>query len=219
MPANIFLTTKYINTGRLLWYDHLAWILNNASLSPSGAKLINFDIPEDITVSIRNYVYTDQTHKLSLLRRIASWFYHLSNDKRSSIIKMLSRAYNVRQLPIDDNRVMLSWSEVREMSEFRINFGNHTESNVNLTKIPALEAQRGIVASKYQIEDQIQQPVRAFAYPYGKQENFNKDIMNILNEEGYQCACTTISGCESIPIDNPLSLKRRGVADSAYLFY
>ena len=89
---------------------------------------------------------------------------------------------------------MLTWEQVEIMSRNGISFGAHTVSHPILSRIPIHQAQEEILKSKEDIEINIQKPVPAFAYPNGKEADFNKDICNLLKELGYTFACTTMMG-------------------------
>ena len=48
---------------------------------------------------------------------------------------------------------------------------------------------------------------------------FRQNIKKILEDEGFEFACTTNQGAEKLPLNSPLALKRKGVAPSSYLFF
>lgn len=71
---------------------------------------------------------------------------------------------------------MLSWDEVREMCEYGIEFGAHSQKHINLAEVNINLARKEIIESKKDIEKRIHKPVELFSYPYGR---FNKEIRNI----------------------------------------
>ena len=98
----------------------------------------------------------------------------------------------------NEKALMLSWEQVREMSNSGISFGSHTLTHPFLTRIPRKHAQREILLSKDIIEQQIGKPVTTFAYPSG---NFNSEIKGIVKDAGYSAAVSTIPGYNSMHDD------------------
>ncbi len=103
---------------------------------------------------------------------------------------------------------LLSWNEIRELSQDGIEFGAHTQTHPNLTKISEKQVYTEMSASKNIIEDKLGTEVMNFAYPYGK---YNYQIKNITGEL-FKSACSTNLGKVNQKSDL-LSLKR---VDSYY---
>ena len=103
-----------------------------------------------------------------------------------------------------EETLMLSWDQVREMSDNGISFGSHTLTHPFLTRIPRKQAQREIRLSKDIIEQQIGKPVTTLVYPSG---DFNSEIRGIVKEAGYSAAVSTIAGHNSA-YDDVYALKR-----------
>lgn len=100
--------------------------------------------------------------------------------------------------------LMLSWKQVREMSDSGISFGSHTLTHPFLTRIPRRQVLKEIHVSKDLIEQQIGKPVRTFAYPSG---DFDSEVKGIVREAGYSAAVTTVSGCNGA-YDDVCALRR-----------
>ena len=97
-----------------------------------------------------------------------------------------------------DKALMLSWEQVREMSDSDISFGSHTLTHPFLTRIPRKQAQREIRLSRDIIEQKIGKPVTTFAYPSG---NFDSEIKEIVKAAGYTAAVSTIPGYNTLHDD------------------
>jgi peptidoglycan/xylan/chitin deacetylase (PgdA/CDA1 family) len=85
---------------------------------------------------------------------------------------------------------LLSWREIKELSECGIEIGTHTRTHPDLTRISIAEAEREIIESKAVIEDLLGAQVTTFAYPYGK---FNTLVKQIV-EKNFIAACSTNLG-------------------------
>lgn len=80
------------------------------------------------------------------------------------------------RLPPMLGRERLSWSEMREMGRHGIEFGAHTLTHPDLTRLPEREIERQLVESKRRLEDALSLPVRSFAYPFGRHDRRSREI-------------------------------------------
>jgi peptidoglycan/xylan/chitin deacetylase (PgdA/CDA1 family) len=91
-------------------------------------------------------------------------------------------------------RSMLSWDEIREMSENGITIGAHTVNHRILSTLSGDEAKQELAGSKREIESRIGRPVHHFAYPKGKIEDFNQETIVLAKECGFRTASSTRRG-------------------------
>jgi peptidoglycan/xylan/chitin deacetylase (PgdA/CDA1 family) len=113
------------------------------------------------------------------------------------------------RLPSMCDRTMLSWGEIREMQRSGIEFGAHTVTHPDLTRLSLKLAESEICDSKAIIEDALNGPVSSFAYPYGRYDNRCREIVS----HHFACACSDrlklVTACS-----DPFTLER---VDAYYL--
>ena len=85
----------------------------------------------------------------------------------------------------------LSWEEIEEMKEEGFSFGSHTHTHPNLLELPRDKVLSEIRDSKRILEERLGEPIKFFAYPYGK---FNSQIRDMVKEAGYLGAFSTLPG-------------------------
>ncbi len=85
---------------------------------------------------------------------------------------------------------LLTWDEIREMSQAAIDFGSHTQTHPDLTMLPAHRVDEELLGSKKRIEDTIGRPVDLFAYPYGI---FDHAVRNAAQAH-FDLSCSTFLG-------------------------
>lgn len=85
---------------------------------------------------------------------------------------------------------LLSWQEIKELSSNGIEFGSHTRTHPDLTKISAEEAREEITGASAVIADATGKKPETFAYPFGK---FDAEARQIV-EENFAAACSTNLG-------------------------
>ena len=90
------------------------------------------------------------------------------------------------RLPSLNGRSMLSWYEILEMHQWGIDFGAHTLTHPDLTRLPVDRIENEIVESKRIIENALSAPVVCFAYPYGHYNHQSRELVR----QHFVCACS-----------------------------
>ena len=95
-----------------------------------------------------------------------------------------------------DQRVCLTWSQVRDLHQAGVEFGSHTVTHPQLADLPESKVEREVRFSKAEIEDRTCSPVISFAYPFAFPDHrpeFKRTLDRLLAEAGYQAGvCTTV---------------------------
>jgi peptidoglycan/xylan/chitin deacetylase (PgdA/CDA1 family) len=178
VPATIFLTTGYIDSGNLFWFDKVTYVIQNTCLKA-------LELGELGTYSLRS-----NSDRLQAISRITARLKELLDERKNLLVKNLVRMSGV-DIPANlGKEVILSWDQVREMSDNGIAFGAHSVTHPILTKMPLEQARREVIESKRHIEEKIGKSVTTFSYPNGEPTDFNDDIKEILKENGFTCAVT-----------------------------
>jgi len=90
------------------------------------------------------------------------------------------------RLPALGGRSMLSWGEIREMAKYGFEFGAHTLTHPDLTRLPTDRVAAEICRSKTIVEEQLGSSVTCFAYPYGRYDRRSREIVR----QHFGCACS-----------------------------
>jgi peptidoglycan/xylan/chitin deacetylase (PgdA/CDA1 family) len=85
------------------------------------------------------------------------------------------------------NTALMSWDNVREMAASGIQFGSHTVTHPHLNKLEARDIELEVQDSRCQIEEQLEQDITQFSYPYG---STTPSVNYALRKAGYTHACT-----------------------------
>jgi peptidoglycan/xylan/chitin deacetylase (PgdA/CDA1 family) len=91
---------------------------------------------------------------------------------------------NGESLPSLEGRSMLNWSEIQEMKRWGIEFGAHTLTHPDLTRLPQDRMEMEICDSKKIIENILSTPISCFAYPYGR---YNDRVQELVQKH-FVCA-------------------------------
>ena len=104
---------------------------------------------------------------------------------------------------------MLSWEQIDELSRYGVEFGGHTKTHQDLTKLSEKDALAEMAESRTTIEDKVGREATTFAYPYGKLN----DRVRRIAKGTFSAACSTNLG-KVTPISDFYSLER---IDTYYL--
>lgn len=181
IPATIFLTTGYIDSEAAPWFIKLRYIFmqtakTHFNLSHNGTN---------ISFSMRT-----RDEKFAASDRAMAYLKNFPDAERLPLLDRLCDELEVNDFQGLDN-LMLTWDQIREMTENGISFGAHTVNHPVLSRIPLDKAEREIRQSKETIEAKIQKPVASFAYPFGKKLQYSPAIFPILRDFEFKCAVTT----------------------------
>lgn len=99
---------------------------------------------------------------------------------------------------------ILSWEEIEEMRKEGFSFGSHTHTHPNLLELSRDKVLSEVRNSKRILEERLREPIKFFAYPYGK---FNSQIEEMIKEAGYLGAFSTLPG-KNAKNEDPFLLRR-----------
>ena len=181
LPAIVYVPTALIGTTELLDHDRLYWLvlkayergldlrdpLEAAGLSPERAAWLCAG--RDVTHVTNQLNYQPMT-------------------VRQPILQSLEMALGIRPEDYPPEYQLLNWQMIREMSAGGIAFGAHTDRHLILTLESEVAADREIRRSKLVLEEQLNCPIRHFAYPNGY---YNDAVRKMVEQAGFASATTT----------------------------
>lgn len=99
---------------------------------------------------------------------------------------------------------LINWEQVLEMDHAGMEFGGHTISHQDLTKINLDEVARELTVSKTKMEDRLGHRTYALSYPFGA---FNPKVVAATQAAGYRAAVILCCGFK-VNADSLLTLPR-----------
>jgi peptidoglycan/xylan/chitin deacetylase (PgdA/CDA1 family) len=101
----------------------------------------------------------------------------------------------------------MTWDEVRSLRRRGFEIGAHTRTHADLGQIVGEEADAEIRGGRAELEMQLGEPVRTFAYPYGGREHLSEASRALVRQAGFRCCCSGFGGI-NVPGADPFSLLR-----------
>lgn len=201
LPATIFLTTGLVNTNDTLWYCRLNLALsetNRHSLVWDGGS---FDLSGPGLKAEAASVLEDRLKKFShpaLLSELRKIILDLGDDPD-------------RPMEVGSPFRMLSHEMITEMAASGlIEFGAHTHSHAILSLLSTEERREEIESSITAVNELTGRPCKFFAYPNGRREDYNTEIIRLLESLGVRVSVTAIEGYND-ETSSLMELRRCGI--------
>lgn len=168
-PAIIYLVSDSIETGRLPWPQRVGFILESTNVR-------HLELGAVVQMSLP--VVTAQQRKRA--------FHQLLEIRKQLTVPQLELVASEMAdvLDVDPPRDrMLTWDQVREMGQHRIEFGGHTVNHPLLARVPFAEAQSQMAESRLMIANRLGTSVPHFCFPGG---SVNDRLVDFAKHIGFQ---------------------------------
>ena len=181
LPAVLFVATGLVGTTRMAWWDRVWHAVRTTRLPHASLPLVGrvrLDGPQ-----MRNCVWT--LLSVALKKR--------PFRTRESLVDEIESALGVER-PHRDRPDFMSWSQAREMASHGIAIQPHTVDHPVLSSETPGDARAQIHASVATVSERMGRPVRAFAFPNGRREDYRQSEIEALREAGVRLAFTMVHG-------------------------
>jgi peptidoglycan/xylan/chitin deacetylase (PgdA/CDA1 family) len=208
IPATFFIPTEFLESPKLPWWDHVAFVIKQTS----GRRLLLKRNPRDemSPIDVKLDSKSREAAVMTIIRAILDetiadlpWFLeHLTLQAEVTVeAKSLGRD------------LFMSWDQVRQLADTGgcLTVGSHSHSHHDLTKLDAPSQQRELVFSKQLLEKRLGREITAIAYPFGWPGTYTHATRTLAGEAGYRLAFTSRIGVNHPGTLDPLEMNRLGV--------
>ena len=207
LPATVFLPTDFINRKMIFWWDKLSQVLLSDNIKRVSRSILLPIIGEKLAEKFFAIKRALQK-RINFLVELESYLIGLEDGLIEEKVKKLQDIFcPYGEMDLFDEVLPLTWKQIKELSEFNIEFGSHTCSHLNLKNASQEKIEKEIACSKEEIESQTGKRVNCFAYPYGSDLQTYKKIKPILAKHKFLCACLALPGINYKDTD-PYFLRR-----------
>ncbi len=205
VQAVFFLPTAFIGTGKLPWWDTIAYIIKR-----SAKKSIHLEYPEPAKFDLA----VDGGKRAS--KEILRLFTHPAMKDPERFLADLEGECEVSRPKAETERCFLNWNEAREMQQHGMAFGSHTHSHEILTKLSPERQREEVRSSREILERQLNRRIDILAYPVGLKHCFSSDTVRVLEQAGYRAAFSFYGGWNRTGEIRPFDIRRYGVANPSF---
>jgi peptidoglycan/xylan/chitin deacetylase (PgdA/CDA1 family) len=130
--------------------------------------------------------------------------------ERDDLLGAIAEAMSVDipEIPPPQHRSM-TWAQLRALAAEGFDVGAHTRTHPILSQLEPDRLGAEIEGCRVQIEREIGHPVRHFAYPNGRREDYTRAAVAAVARAGYEAAVTTVMGGNT-PATSRFELRRIG---------
>lgn len=200
-----FLPTAFIGTGKLPWWDTIAYIVKQ-----SVKKRFNLEYPEPAMFDLKG------DGGKSVTMQILRLFTQPAVKDTERFIAELEKVCEVSRPIGGTERCFLDWDEARDMQLHGMVFGSHTHSHEILAKLsPALQREE-VRYSREILERELNRRIDILAYPVGLKHCFSADTVSALEQTGYRAAFSFYGGSNRPGEIQPFDIRRYSVAGQSF---
>ncbi len=192
VPFAIFVATDFIDKKAILWWDSIEeLILSHDSITTGDGKI---------------YMCKTFQQRWNTFRYLRERILNIDQKYLEQGLNEMFAGYCIDWFgPIKQKG--MSWSQIRTLTNHPLcTIGGHTVSHPVLNKLSEKEAEQEIKEGMEKIAQEIQQPIRYFAYPYGSFYEIGEREYYIIEKLGIQLAFMAHQGC--ITTDNMKNVTR-----------
>lgn len=182
---NCFVITGFLDSKLWPWDDQITHAVNQSTLQqadlrlPSGARF-SLDMGRDgATKAVRRL---RDTLKSGPQENLYQWI-------QSELFPNLKVEYPARVPP---ELAPMSWDNARSLRQSGHGVFPHTRSHRILSTLSPDEKRSEIDESRRRVEEELGAPARVFAYPTGREIDYDQQDVEQLKECGFKMAFTTV---------------------------
>ena len=206
VPATVFLATGLIGTRLTVWTHQVAAMFRDAGARVGSVRLGTRELRSGGNGDWRR----PARQAIDLLKALPA-------TERSRAMEALRAQLQAASPEPDPRLAMMTWDDVTGAERSgMIRFGAHTVSHTIVSRLDDAELEREIAESVDAVRAHVGQPSAVFAYPNGRQEDFDGRAAGVLRQRGVRWAVSTVEGLNAADQD-PFAMKRIVVANDTSL--
>lgn len=211
-PATIFLTTDFIGTDKVMWFQQVGLIMGSEKLSAEQLiEILRSEI--DKTKSPIPEWLSNKSRAIEIVSDLSLFLQELKLIDLSiteSIIKRMKTEAGFSSDEWKDNSWIMSWSDARAMKPEIIQYGSHGESHQIMNGLSTNALARELAQSRAILEKELSRPIEILAYPNG---DYNNSVLQQVKSAGYSAALATIGMGEKQTRPNLFAIRRIGIGE------
>jgi len=177
VPATIYLTTSFVGSSDLMWFDRVRIIICELTIDDLVIKY--FNTKYNIELESSN---CSDINKYMLWSCLVNLFKSMHPEQISEQINLILSEMGIPFGKVF-SRKFLNWEEIEEMGKNDISFGSHCVNHSILTNLTSLEKKNEISLSKEILINKNINLSNSISFPNG---SYDQEILNLSFEAGYK---------------------------------
>ncbi|MBK8323921.1 MAG: polysaccharide deacetylase family protein [Betaproteobacteria bacterium] len=196
VPATVFLSTDYMDSGRTFWFDRVAHQLH-ATDRPKVA-IASLGLAFALAAPETRRRAADET--LAAMKRVPEAVRLAALDELQTAAGVADGA---------QGSGALSWAEVAAMrASGLVAFGSHTASHPILSRLDEAQIREELGRSHAELVARDLGDADVLAYPVGGDEAYDERVVRIARECGYRLGISYTPGVSRFPFEDAFRVRR-----------
>lgn len=184
VPITIYVTTDMVEERLLMWWYGLSAVVEQADMVSCPIN----GIPQSFPAA-------GDRQKLVAYNTLNAMMRAANVAERARMIKYLEKVYTVDFAYLSKDQAM-TWRMIEELGQSDlVEIGAHTVSHPVLSTLATNRARKEMESGRSILESRLTQPIKHFAYPFGKSSDAGEREFAICRKLGFASATTTQFGC------------------------
>jgi peptidoglycan/xylan/chitin deacetylase (PgdA/CDA1 family) len=209
VPATFFVPSAAVDEASEPWWDELDHLLLEPGTLPStiairvGDATFTYDLGEDRDYPVecaqpwrawRAWESVPPTARHALYVRLWETCYQLPHDERLNVMTQVRAWSSLGRGARSSHRTLTASELCRLAASPLADIGSHTRTHPALASLTADAQADEIEGARTDLEAIIGRQVSAFAYPFGKRDDYTAETVGLVRRAGYRCACSNFPG-------------------------
>lgn len=187
LRATFFVTTGFLDTQRLAWWDELAFYVRHATVD----ELTPFGFEESFSVRGE-----DRKHAI---RRVIECYKKLPGSRADLFLSAVADAAQCEQSPeAVVGNMWMTWDDARAIEAAGMTIGAHTVTHPVLANLSIAQQRFEVFESRDRIATELGHRPRFFSYPVGQPDSFTGETEQIIAEAGFDAAFSFYGGAVDV---------------------
>lgn len=216
IPATFFITSGFLDSTELPWWDHVAYVLKQTQVQHLTIQRDNQSKSTPLDIDLTT---TPRARAIALV--ISALVDATIPNEPWFLRELAARA----EVEVDSERLskmlFMSWDQLKQLANKSQNLtvGSHTATHRRLASLTRSSQQSELTESKQLLETRIDRKISALAYPYGWQGTYSPETKQLAAQAGYRLAFTSCPGSNRYTNVDRYEINRLAIghADSALL--
>lgn len=185
--ATFFVTTGFIGTVHVPWWDEISWMVRTS-------RRARIELPEWFSAPVCLNVPDDRDREKAVRTFLRAYKTMPLEDTERYLEAIANGTGSGRCRAEPGKRLWMDWGMLREMRAAGMAIGGHTVTHQVLARAPEARQRHEIQGCSTMLAEQIGEPMRYFSYPVGGPQSFDAFTRGCLREVGVRYAFSYYGG-------------------------
>jgi peptidoglycan/xylan/chitin deacetylase (PgdA/CDA1 family) len=184
VSATFFITTGFVDSPRLPWWDEIAWMVRTSckdrvELPGWTPSAISFDEPD----------------RERAVRTLLRAYKAMPAESTASYLDAIATAAQSGRCGADVGiNFWMDWDMLRDMRAAGMTIAGHSATHPILARAPREKQKDEIFGCATRLAEELHEPMHYFSYPVGGQNSFDSVTQDCLREAGVRYAFSYYGG-------------------------